>query len=303
VARVLPPIPTSAANNLTESCDAERPHLITHVETTPAPLPDAAVTGTVHAGLRADDLLPGIHLVDGGYTDGGLILAGRAEYGLDLIGPVLPDSGWQARAGNGFGASAFVVDWPAQRVTCPEGKTSTSWSTARDRHGNLVAKAKFARDDCGACRSRALCTRNPERRRTVTLKPEAEYRALQTARERQATAAFAAEYALRAGIEGTISQGVRAFRPAPVPLRRTDQGAPPAPPDGGGPQLRPRGGVAGGARAGQDAPIRAREVALAAGVRLGGIRQRYRSAGEPTLPWPRTTVPACGTVAGGQAGA
>src|SRR5262249_38720101 len=122
-----------------------------------------------------------------------------------------PDSGWQARAGNGFGASAFVVDWPAQRVTCPEGRTSASWSTARDRHGNLAAEAKFARDDRGTRRSRALGPRPPERRRTMALKPEAEYRALQAARERQGTAAFAAEYAPRAGIEGTISQGVRVF--------------------------------------------------------------------------------------------
>jgi transposase len=178
---------------------------------TAAPLPDAAVTGAVHAGLRAADLLPGVHLVDTGYMDGGLIVASRAEHGVDLLGPVLPDSGWQAHAGTGFGASAFAVDWPARRVTCPEGKTSASWTPAADRHGNAVVKVKFARDDCRPCPSRALCTRNPERRRTVTLKPEAEYRALQAARERQGTPAFAAEYARRAGVEGTISQSVRAF--------------------------------------------------------------------------------------------
>jgi transposase len=197
--------------HLTETCEPVLPHLVTHVETTAAPVPDAVVTGAVHAGLRADDLLPGIHLVDTGYVDGGLIVASREEYGVDLIGPPLPDSGWQARAGNGFGASAFAVDWAGQRVTCPEGKTSVSWSPATDRHGNAVVKVKFARSDCGDCASRPSCTRNPERRRTVTLKPDAEYRALQAARGRQTTAAFAGEYARRAGIEGTISQGVRAF--------------------------------------------------------------------------------------------
>jgi len=34
---------------------------------------------------------------------------------------------------------------------------------------------------------------------------------MQAARQRQATAEFAAQYARRAGIEGTISQAVRAF--------------------------------------------------------------------------------------------
>jgi len=38
-----------------------------------------------------------------------------------------------------------------------------------------------------------------------------QYEALQARRAQQETAAFAAEYARRAGIEGTISQGVRAF--------------------------------------------------------------------------------------------
>jgi transposase len=43
----------------------------------------------------------------------------------------------------------------------------------------------------------------------VTLRPEKEYRALQAARERERTEGFAREYARRAGVEGTVSQGVR----------------------------------------------------------------------------------------------
>ena len=38
-----------------------------------------------------------------------------------------------------------------------------------------------------------------------------ESEALQAARHRQTTAEFKEQYALRAGIEGTLSQGVRAF--------------------------------------------------------------------------------------------
>jgi hypothetical protein len=53
-------------------------------------------------------------------------------------------------------------------------------------------------------------------RRTLTIRPQPQYQALQAARQREATEAFQAEYARRAGIEGTISRGVRGAR-----LRRT----------------------------------------------------------------------------------
>ncbi len=53
--------------HLTESCEDDRPHLITHVETTPAPVVDRDVLGHVHAVLAARALLPGTHLVDSGY--------------------------------------------------------------------------------------------------------------------------------------------------------------------------------------------------------------------------------------------
>jgi IS5 family transposase len=47
--------------------------------------------------------------------------------------------------------------------------------------------------------------------RQVTVRPQAEHEALQQARLYQQTEAFRQEYAHRAAIEGTISQGVRAF--------------------------------------------------------------------------------------------
>jgi len=53
-------------------------------------------------------------------------------------------------------------------------------------------------------------------RRTLTIRPQPPYQALQTARQREATPAFQAEYARRAGIEGPISRGTRSTR-----LRRT----------------------------------------------------------------------------------
>ena len=43
------------------------------------------------------------------------------------------------------------------------------------------------------------------------MRPEAQHKALLAAREREKTDAFAEQYARRAGIEGTISQGVRTY--------------------------------------------------------------------------------------------
>lgn len=64
--------------------------------------------------------------------------------------------------------------------------------------------------DCTRCPSRERCA-GKERRRTLTIRHEAQYKALQAARACEQTAEYAHEYAQRAGIEGTISQAVRAF--------------------------------------------------------------------------------------------
>ena len=45
----------------------------------------------------------------------------------------------------------------------------------------------------------------------MTIRPKEQYAALHAARKREASAAFKEEYARRAGIEGTRSQGTRAF--------------------------------------------------------------------------------------------
>ena len=111
----------------------DAPHLITHVETTPGPVADGDATPRIHEALRAKDLLPGQHLTDTGYLDTELLVDSQQEYGVDLVGPTRPNYRWQARAGDGFAASDFQVDWEAQRVTCPEGRRSIGWTEAVGR--------------------------------------------------------------------------------------------------------------------------------------------------------------------------
>jgi transposase len=199
--------------HLTESCDEDSPRLITHVETTAAPLDDGAALPHIHQALEGRDLLPASHLVDTGYVDAELLLTSEQDYEVALLGPTRSDHQWQARAKQGFEASSFTIDWQRQQATCPQGKASLSWSPTVVKGSREVIKIKFSSKDCGPCPSRQLCTRSKAEypRRTITLPPEKEYQALRMARQRQNSAAFQEQYALRAGIEATLSQGIRAF--------------------------------------------------------------------------------------------
>ena len=141
--------------HLTETCEDEAPHLIVHVATTPAPVADGDVTPAIHEELRGADLLPGKHAVDTAYVDAELLVTSRREYGVDLIGPTRPDYRWQSKAGEGFAARDFTIDWERQQATCPEGRTSVSWTPAVDRGHNEVIKIKFSAKDCGSVPGRA----------------------------------------------------------------------------------------------------------------------------------------------------
>jgi transposase len=126
-----------------------------------------------------------------------------------LVGPVADDNSWQAQAPEGYGVARFVLDWDKRQATCPQGRTSTLWIAGHDRHGHEIAHIRFARPNCQACPVRANCTHSPVEPRTLTVRPREYHEALPAARQRQATEAFQHEYASRAGVEGTISQGVR----------------------------------------------------------------------------------------------
>lgn len=91
--------------HLTETCDDDRPHLITHVETTAAPMADSDAMEPIHGALAATDLLPSVHLVDTGYVDAKLLVSSRGEHDVDLLGPARVDDHWQAQEAKGFAAS------------------------------------------------------------------------------------------------------------------------------------------------------------------------------------------------------
>jgi transposase len=199
--------------HLTETCEENLPHLITHVATTPAPRSDEAMTETIHAELEQANLTPRQHLLDSGYITAPLLVSSQQQHGIEVIGPARGDVKWQANTDQGIDVSQFRIDWQRQQAICPEGHTSISWTPALDKRKNEVIKIRFSTQDCQHCPRLASCTYSKSRapRRLLTVRPQAQHQALQAARQRQQTSTFARQYALREGIEATISQGVRAF--------------------------------------------------------------------------------------------
>lgn len=192
--------------HLTETHDEDAPNLITNVETTIATTTDDSMTSTIHESLQGKDLLPSVHTVDAGYVDAELLLDSKKDFGVDLVGPA-PGGG--RRQERGFRLSDFIIDWEQQEAICPAGRTSSNWTPAVDKGKNNVVKIRFSCKDCGNCRFQTQCTHSIPPRRTLTVRPEAQHKALQDARAREKTEQFTQQYAKRAGIEGTISQGVR----------------------------------------------------------------------------------------------
>ncbi len=197
--------------HLTETCDDGLPHLITHVETTASTTQDMEMTPVIHQKLEQKQLLPETHLMDTGYVDGEHLVTSQKKYGVELIGPVAINGSWQAKESQGFDNSHFLIDWEKQEVTCPQGNTSQKWDVRQNKAGSAVVYARFDKKDCLACPVRSQCTRSAQGPRQILFHQQECHEAIQATRECQTTKEFKDRYAKRAGIEGTISQGVRAF--------------------------------------------------------------------------------------------
>lgn len=196
--------------HLTETCDPDQPALITNVETTAATLTDNAAVGDIHDHLATRNLLPRHHIVDAGYVDARGMVAATAEHAVELVGPVLADTNWQARQNRGYAAADFAIDWTNRVVCCPQGHNSSYWRAHHDHTGHDVVEVRWSWKTCKVCPVLSACSQKQQGSRTLKLRAETEYRALQAARQRQTTPAFREQYAQRAGSEGTLSQCIRA---------------------------------------------------------------------------------------------
>ncbi|MFJ1559804.1 IS1182 family transposase [Streptomyces mirabilis] len=195
--------------HFTETCDEERPELVVHVATTTSTVQDIELTDTIHDELAERQLLPAEHVVDSGYISPARIERAQRVHGITLLGPVTADHSAQAKAGSGFDKAAFTIDWDNKQANCPRGATSVSWTELRMK-GNTYLQARFAEADCRTCPDRARCTSSVTGPRSIAMLPRPLHEIQMSNRLDQRTEQWQRRYAIRAGIEATLSQNVRA---------------------------------------------------------------------------------------------
>jgi transposase len=196
--------------HLSETCEPEHPDLITQVLTTPATTPDCTMGPPIIQDVAARDLLPGAHLLDSGYVDADFLVTAQQPQ-IDVVGPPFGSYSWQHKIAHGYDLQAFVLDWDAHQAHCPQGHTSVKWTPGHDVSGDPVFRIRFDQATCRACPTRHVCTTAKDAPRQLTVRPQAHHEARQAARQRQETPEFKEKYALRSGVESSLSQGIRRF--------------------------------------------------------------------------------------------
>src|SRR5919108_2806142 len=207
---------TGSMVHVSETCEPTTPHLLTHVHTTPATVHEAQCTEPIQQALIDKDIPPREHLVDAAYISSELLVHSRDDQGIALRGPTRPSQGWQTQVEGAYTLEQFTVDWSQQQVRCPQGHLSVAWWEHGGGQGSRPIIVEFDKHVCRSCPVRTSCTRAKHTGRRLRLPPQDQYEALQAAQTWSASEAGQQLYKRRAGVEGTLSQGVRAFG-----LRRT----------------------------------------------------------------------------------
>ena len=114
------------------------------------------------------------------------------------------DTSAQARAGRGYARADFRIDYDARTVTCPHGATSALDTGTKRGKKPIVAHSRR--------RPRPLPGRgrvhHQRHRRQLTLLPRDLHDAQAQARSAENDRSWQADYARRAGVEGTMQQAV-----------------------------------------------------------------------------------------------
>jgi transposase len=169
---------------------------------------DATLEKQAQMGLER----PSEMYVDGAYISAGSIQEAK-EQGWNLMGPAQPSA---ARTGldKAYRIEAFDVSISERKAICPAGKTSTQCSQLTEqKSGKVNYRFEFGRQ-CRDCPARSRCVPKDQPHRTIVV--GALHQVLQQRRREQQSPKFKLQMQQRNGIEGSISELVRAHG-----LRRT----------------------------------------------------------------------------------
>jgi transposase len=122
--------------HLSETCDEEEVHLITHVKTTPANMAEAKCTDAIQRALVANGRAPTTHLADAGYIAADLLVQSATQHGIRLVGPVRDSARWQHHVEGAYALGQFTIDWAAHSARCPQGYRSASWYPFQHANGH-----------------------------------------------------------------------------------------------------------------------------------------------------------------------
>jgi len=187
---------------VTETDDADKPHLITDIAVTPATQYDSTALPDIRARQQARGVLPRERYGDSGYISGTLLAEGRL-LGEELIGPMRTTSTPQSRLPDGLTHTDFQIDFEYGQVTCPGGHTTLIISS-----GSSGQQAVFPRKICAECPLRPRCCTGKTEGRTLHFQPH--YQETQEARVRMTTEVFKEAYRQhRPEVEGCLSALVR----------------------------------------------------------------------------------------------
>jgi transposase len=197
---------------VSETCEPTAPHLLTHVHTPPASVHEAQCTPPSQPALLAKDVPPRAHFVDAASRSADFLVHSRAAQAMTLRGPTRPSQGGQMPVA---GASTFeqcTVAWAQQQGRGPPGKAAGSWAERVGPADPPCIPVRFSTQDCGTGAQRPVCTHaKPPPARPLQLHPRPQSEARHAAQAGYAGEEGQRQYGRRAGGEGTLSQGVRAF--------------------------------------------------------------------------------------------
>jgi transposase/IS5 family transposase len=167
--------------------------IVTTVQVTPANVADqvpvmAAVGQLESAGIKPKELFG-----DGAYGSADLREAAEQK-GIEIVSK-LPSHAGGAFTGKRF----FELDVVNNRVTCPEGETTTDFRMVRDEQKREVKRFRFDDGACQGCAQREACIGTTAKRREITFHfNEAQ---LQKAKAQNEAPEFKEEYKKRLTVE------------------------------------------------------------------------------------------------------
>jgi len=168
-------------------------------------------TAPIHQGLVRKELPPHEQLVDAASIDAELLVSSQQAYGITLRGPARLNPNGQATVEGAYMLADFAVNGERQQVHCPQGKAAASWTERVHATGRSYIQVRCRQQDCRACGARAFCTQALLAPRSVTIHPQEADEARHAAWAWYRSTEGRQRDRRHAGVEGTLSQGIRGF--------------------------------------------------------------------------------------------